>query len=203
MTEQMPPKRVYRMSRRAESAAQTEQLIFSAAAELWQAMPINEITLDMIAEKADVSVRTVIRRYGSKEQLFEACIQNQVSNTSLQRDDATPGDISSAVECLLRDYEAYGEAMLKTLATEEQFAESKKITQAGRRYHRQWCARMFADFLPDKDDAGYKKMLSAFYAATDLYLWKLLRLDLRHSRKDVQEIVIRILEGLAPRQQNS
>lgn len=202
MTDNQPQKRVYRMARRAETAAQTEQSIFEAAASLWRELPLNDITLDLIAEKAGVSVRTVIRRYGSKEQLFEACIQNQVSNTSLQRDNATPGDIQSAIDHLLRDYENYGEAMLKTLATEHQLAESQKITEAGREYHRQWCARMFARFLPAEHHPDYRLALSSYYAATDLYQWKLLRVDCAHSLEETKTVFIRLVEGLtreAPR----
>lgn len=195
MTEK-PQKRVYRMSLRAASAAQTEHDIFNATATLWNEMPLNEITLDLVAERAGVSVRTVIRRYGSKESLFEACIQNRVANTEMQRDNAITGDIESAIDSLLSDYEAYGDAMIKTQSSEEQLPEARKIVQAGRRYHREWCARVFAPFLPGKADPDYKLALSAFYAATDIYHWKLLRQDLRHSRKDTRAIFVRLVQGL-------
>jgi len=189
-------KRSYQMSKRAESAAQTEIDIISATADLWRESPFAEITLEAIAERAGVSVRTIIRRYGSKEGLFEAGIQNNASEIKTDREKAEVGDIEGAIHYLLTDYEAYGDAVIRTLAVEDQIMAAKKVLQTGRAYHRQWCARIFAPFLPDHTANLYEEELTAFVAATELYLWKLLRRDLNYDLNKTQAIFTKLVKGL-------
>lgn len=189
-------KRSYQMSKRAESAAQTEHGIFAATITLWRERPLAEITLEEIAERAGVSTRTVIRRYGSKEGLFEACIKRSASDMESNRDLASVGDIEDIIHCLLTDYEIHGDAMVRTLAAEEQLEVAKRVLKTGREQHREWCARMFAPYLPDPQDSQYEQELMAFIAATELYLWKLLRRDLGHSFSDTRRTFMRLVNGL-------
>lgn len=189
-------KRPYQMSKRAESAAQTERSIFSVTVALWQERPLGDITLEDIAERAGVSTRTIIRRYGSKEGLFETCVKQNASDMDNNRDQATVGDIEDIIHCLLTDYEIHGDAMVRTLAAEEQLDVAKRVLQSGRELHREWCKRMFAPLLPEPQAATYEQELIAFIAATDLYLWKLLRRDLGHSFSDTRRTFMRLVNGL-------
>lgn len=196
------PKRSYQMSKRAESSAQTALDIFAATAELWHEHAIGDITLEAIAERANVSVRTIIRRYGSKEGLFEACIQNNAVDMESHREKAEPGNVDDVIHCLLTDYEAHGDAMVRTLAVEEQLDIARRVLKAGRIYHREWCQRMFAPFLPEKQTNGYEQELMAFVAATELYLWKLLRRDLNYDLKATQQTFKRLVNGIINSQPN-
>jgi len=189
-------KRPYQMSKRAESAAQTAHDIFVATAELWHERSIADITLDVIAERANVSVRTIIRRYGSKEGLFEACIQNNAADMKSDREKAEVGNVESAIQYLLADYEMHGDAVIRTLAMEDQLDIAQRVLQAGRIYHREWCERIFTPFLPNKKDKTYELELTAFVAATELYLWKLLRRDLKHSLSETKSLFMRLVNGL-------
>lgn len=189
-------KRSYQMSKRAESAAQTEHDIFIATVALWRERPLADITLDEIAERASVSTRTIIRRYGSKEGLFETCIERSATELENNRDLAQVGDVEDIVHCLLTDYEMHGDAMIRTLASEEQLEVAKRMLEMGRLQHRQWCEKMFAPFLPAKTDAHYEQELLAFIAATELYLWKLLRRDLKQSFSDTRRTFMRLVTAL-------
>lgn len=189
-------KRTYQMSKRAEAAAQTESAIFSATATLWRERPFAEITLEAIAESAGVSVRTIIRRFGSREGLLETCIKNDASDIETDREKAKAGDIEGALDYLLKDYEAYGDAIIRTLAVEDQIDAAKSVLKAGRLYHREWCERIFAPFLPKKSHSNYDQELTAFVAATELYLWKLLRRDLAYDLKQTKQTFLRLLNGL-------
>jgi len=189
-------KRPYQMSKRAESAAQTECRIFEATTKLWHERPVAEITLEAIAERASVSTRTIIRRYGSKEGLFESCIKKDSSSMETARDKAEVGDVEGAIHYLLMDYETHGDAMIRTLAVESQLEIAHRVLQAGRSQHRQWCGRIFAPFLPDIKDVHYESELTAFVAVTELYLWKLLRRDLEHDLEETQGIFMKLVNGL-------
>jgi hypothetical protein len=50
--------------------------------------------------------------------LFNTCIQNDSSNIELDREKAEVGNVESAIHYLLKDYEAYGDAVVRTLAVE-------------------------------------------------------------------------------------
>ena len=58
------PKRPYRMTARAESAARTGERIIDAAVEMFSEEPSRSISLDGVAHRAGVTVQTVIRRFG-------------------------------------------------------------------------------------------------------------------------------------------
>jgi AcrR family transcriptional regulator len=191
------PPRPYRMKARAEAAARTGRAILSATVELWRERPLDEITLQSIAERAGVSVQTVIRRFGSRDGVVAACIEEDAAGIRTERDQAPAGDRVRALEILLEHYERDGDAVLRTLALEERVAAAGAVAEAGRAAHRAWCARVFAPFLPAPTADGHGTRLDAFVAATDLYLWKLLRRDLGRSPDEARMAVAALLDGLA------
>jgi AcrR family transcriptional regulator len=128
--------RGYDMTARAEKAAQTERSILQATAALWQELSIHEIALEAVAERAGVSVRTILRKYGSKEGLFEVCIETDAAENERRRNEAPAGDIEAALRILLDDYEQYGDANIRTLAVEAELEVARKLLDAGRKYHR-------------------------------------------------------------------
>lgn len=191
--------RGYRMAARAQAAARTADDILRATAELWRERSIDEVTLADIAERAGVSVRTVIRRFGSREGVIAACIEADAAGIDAERGQAAPGDVDGALDILLAHYERDGDAVLRTLALEDRVAEAKAIVTAGRALHRAWCARVFAPYLPPPEDEGYGTRLDALVAATDLYAWKLLRRDLRRSAGETARVVRALVDGLLSR----
>jgi AcrR family transcriptional regulator len=189
-------KRKYKMTSRAEKVSQNDQRIMSAVVELWEEMSINDITLEKVAIKSGVTVRTLLRKFCSKEGLIEACVENDASGRRKNRDLAVPGDYKQALMILMEDYEKLGEASIRTLAIEEQLPIAKKILDRGRANHRGWCEKVFAPFLPEVNSPDYEHQLMAFIAATEFYLWKLLRKDLNKSFKETYEVFLTLLEGL-------
>jgi AcrR family transcriptional regulator len=191
-----PAGRPYRMRARADAATQTGHDILQAASALWRERGLDAFTLQEIAERAGVSAQTVIRRFGSREGVVEACIEADAAGIEAERDAAPVGDVARAVEVLLGHYERDGDAVLRTLAQEDRLAAAKAIATRGREAHRQWCARVFEPHLPSHDPELYGDRLDAFVAATDVYLWKLLRRDLGRSPQQVQRVLVTLLNGL-------
>jgi AcrR family transcriptional regulator len=190
------PRRPYRMQARSEAAARTGRRILAAAVALWRERALDEITLQAIAERAGVSVQTVLRRYGSKEGVVAACIEGDAAGIRTERDEAPVGDVDRALAVLLRHYERDGDAVLRTLALEGRVAAAAAVAEGGRAAHRAWCARVFAPSLPPPDDRAYDARLDAFVAATDLSLWKLLRRDLGRSAAATADALRALLQGL-------
>jgi AcrR family transcriptional regulator len=187
--------RPYRMGVRAESAARTADSVLSATAALWRERPVDEITLELIAERADVSVRTVLRRFGSRAGVLAALIEHEGARITAERNEAPVGDVHGAVDVLLRHYEQDGLAVLRTVALEETVAEARAIVEVGRAEHRDWCARVFGPMLGSRADSDEVR-LDALVAATDLYVWKLLRLDLGRSLADVKNVMLTLIHGV-------
>jgi AcrR family transcriptional regulator len=185
------------MRARAESAAETGRRIIQAITGLWREKSIDAITLQEVADRAGVTVQTVIRRYGSKEGLIEAAIASGETGVRDEQDMVPAGDIGQVLDYILEHYERDGDAVLRTLAIEDKLAAAKRLAGHGRAMHRAWCARVFAPFLPHSAGAAYTARLDAFVAATDLYLWKLIRRDLGRSVKQTRRVIGALLHALA------
>ena len=193
-------KRPYRMRARAEAAAETGRRILEATIELLRERFFDQVSLEDIAERAGVTVRTVIRRFGSKEQLIEAAAEEGTRQVTHQRDQAPIGDIEGAVKNLVDHYEEWGEIALRLLAQEERVPAFRSITDAGRAFHYAWVERTFAPLLAKRTGEERRRLLAELIAVCDVYFWKLLRRDLGLSREQT-ELAIRetilALEGEA------
>lgn len=190
------PTRSYHMDARAKMVSANDKRIMQSIFTLWEQLSIHEITLDMVARDAGVTVRTILRKFGSKEGLIEASIEKDVSNIKKERETAVKGDYLQALTILMRDYERIGDAAIRTLAIEQEIPIAKKILDSGRAYHREWCEKIFAPFLPDPENPDYEQKLLSFITATEFYLWKLLRRDLNKSREATFVVFKSLVEGL-------
>jgi AcrR family transcriptional regulator len=192
----MQATRPYRQKARAEAAEQTRHAIMVAAVDLWREQEWEKVTLGAIAERAGVTIQTVLRRFGSKDAIVDACIAERAAGVEEVRDRAEVGDAASALEALLTHYERDGDAMLRTLAIEDRSPAARRILEHGRSEHRAWCARVFAPHLPSPRAKSYQARLDAFLMATDIYVWKLLRRDLGRTPRQAQAAFAALLEAL-------
>ena len=190
-------RRRYRQTTRAESAKATGERILDAATNLFWVSPTHKVSLDEVAQDAGVTVQTVIRRFGGKEGLASACMQRAFDRITSQRDQAAPGNLEGAVANLVEHYEENGARSLRLLAEEaEGPPELQAITEAGRRYHRDWCARVFAGALESLMGVGRERRLAQLVAICDIYTWKLLRVDSGLSRRQTELAIVELLEPL-------
>ncbi len=188
--------RPYRMTARAEAAERTGERILEAATELFWERLSTDISLEEVAERSAVSVRTVIRRFGTKEQLFAASSQWASDQVGNQRDQAVAGDITGAVSVLMDHYEQYGRRVLGLLAAESSMAALTPIVEQGREVHWAWCERVFAPFLEGLDVQARRLRLAQYVAMCDVYTWKLLRIDSRLSRPQTQVALVEMLTAI-------
>ena len=185
-----PQKRPYRMRARAEAAAETGRRILEAVIELHRERFWDQVSLEDIAERAEVTVQTVIRRFGTKERLIEAAAEEGTRQVIRQRDQAPVGDVEGAVENLVDHYEEWADSALRLLAQEERVAAFRSVTDAGRAFHYEWVERTFAPLLAKRTGTARRRLLAELIAICDVYFWKLLRRDLGLSREQT-EIAIR------------
>jgi len=186
------------MRARAEAAAETGQRILEAVIELHRERFWDQVSLEDIAERAGVTVQTVIRRFGSKERLIEAAAEEGTRQVTHQRYQAPIGDIEGAVNNLMDHHEEWADSALRLLAQEERVPAFRSITDAARAFHYEWVERTFAPLLAKRTGTARRRLLAELVAICDVYFWKLLRRDLGLSREQTELAVretILALEG--------
>jgi AcrR family transcriptional regulator len=189
-------RRPYRMVARAESTAATGERILDAAVEMFWDLPHEQHTLDEVARRADVSVQTVIRRFGGAADLLAAAAAREAERVRRHRAEAPIGDTAGAVRVLVDHYESLGDRVLKLLAEEERVPELRDIVETGRALHREWCARVFAPALERRTRVERSRRLAQLVAICDVYTWKLLRRDAGLSRRQTELALVELLEPL-------
>lgn len=170
--------REYRQTERARQSEETGQRILNAARQLFDAQGYSGLTLAAVAEAAGVTTQTVIRRFGDKEGLTAATGQMAQREVFSMRDAAPVGDLTGIVANLVEHYEDRGASALRLLADEHLSEAIGAFARGGRRYHREWCARVFAPYLGGLTTTVRRRRLAQYVAICDVYTWKLLRHDL-------------------------
>ena len=190
------------MVARAKAAEATQAKILEAARRLFGELPYDQVSLNVVAERAGVTVQTVIRRFQSKERLFAAVAEWRATLIRGERDAAQAGDPAGAIRNLVENYEEWGDEYLHFLAQEQRSPEIRAVTESGRQYHQAWVRRVFTPLLRDLPAREADRRVAQLIVVTDVYAWKVLRRDLRLGRDDVEaslrDLANRTLQADAP-----
>jgi AcrR family transcriptional regulator len=173
--------------------------VAECAAELLHERNFADFTLEEVADRAGTTVQTILRAHGSKEALFVAALgffSTDAVNVELLRDAVTDGDTSRSIEALFRLYEKIGDSVIRMLAEEPRFPEIKEANEIGRDYHRNFVASVFKDHLEPLPAARRRIQQAAFLAATDIYMWQILRRDEGLSLDETISTVRHIINSL-------
>ena len=189
--------RTYRQEARADKTEATAQDIVQAMVdEVRSVRRLSDITLEDIAAKSGVTVRTILRRYGSRDGLLEAAFEKLRGEIEGQRPETRPGDIYAAMRVLLAQYELMGDLNIRALEQEDQIPLLHELLDHGRAMHRKWVEHVFTPEIQDTDPLAMEGTFRALYAASDVYLWKLLRRDLKFGKKETAVIMRRLVNGV-------
>ena len=189
-------KRRYTLHARAEAVEATGNRVLDAALELFTDNPYEDVSLDLIARRAEVTKRTVLRHFGSKEDLFAQSLQRAVDEMIRHREAAPVGDVAGAVANVVGQYERWGANRLRLLAQEDRIPLIAEWVQGGREWHWAWVERIFEPLLAGLRGAARKRGVAALVALTDVYTWKLLRLDLGLSRAETERTLVDLINRL-------
>ena len=163
------------------------------AIELFTDKPFEDVTLDDVAERAGVTKRTVLRRFESKDRLFLTAMDHAVDEMVRQREAAPVGDVPGAVANVVEHYERWGTNRLRLLSQEDRIELVAEHVRGGRAYHWAWVENTFAPQLAGLRGPARKRRVAALVAATDVYTWKLLRLDLGLSRVETERTLVEMI----------
>lgn len=171
--------RRYSMEVRARGIAENRVSVQRAVVQLAAEQRLADISLVQIAERSGVSVRTLLRYYGTRDELLRT-VADELQKLPLGDRPVRPGDVGGALDALSEDYETNGRLMLMLLAQEDTDPIAALVTRRGKESHRDWVCIQF-DLDPAVDD----EQVDLLVVCTDLYAWKLLRIDRGLSQAEV------------------
>jgi len=183
----MKTTRPYRMAARAAAAEATRTRILDAAVGAFAELAYDEITLARVAATAGVSGQTVINHFGGKDGLMRAAFAHAAAQIESRRNAPEAGDVPALVAALVDDYEVIGDAAVRVLALEGRVPGIDEMLAHGRRAHRDWCRAK----LGARDE-----VLPLVVAATDVYVWRLLRRDQGLDRDATARGILRLVAPL-------
>jgi AcrR family transcriptional regulator len=187
--------RSYVMKARADAVADTRRRILRSIVDLGQERLTMETTLDDVAERAGVSVRTILRHFGSREGLLDAAWEFGRTEVVEERI-APPGDLDAAVRVLFDSYERRGDVTLRLLGQEFWDERIRHGMDLGRRSHREWVETVFAPQLGERPAEHREALTDLLVVASDVYTWKLLRRDRKLNRDAAEDRVRQMLTAL-------
>ena len=190
------------MTARLAKSEATRERIRASAMALYTDHAIEDFTLEEVARRAETTVQTVLRIFGSKEDLlFAALAELAAEGASLKV--TPPGDIPAAVTAIFDVYETIGDLVVQRLNDERRYPALKSILDQGRQNHRAWVKTAFAPCLVREEETQRAQLLNALVAATDVYVWKLLRRDRGLGRAAAQAVVLKLVEGVTQQEKSN
>jgi AcrR family transcriptional regulator len=189
--------RSYLQTRRAQQTVEREERVLDEAERLFATQPFDRVTLQAVARAAGVTVPTLQRRFGNKEGLFHAWGQRLRERVAGQRGAPPVGDLRRCITELVQHYELEGRFVWHLLRQEDDIPLLKHGLDIGRGFHRQWVEQVFAHAIARRAPAERRALVDALVAATDLFVWKLLRLDLGRSRAELEAIMMATTQAIA------
>jgi AcrR family transcriptional regulator len=189
-------RRGYRMVARAAATAALRERIVDSTQRLFEELASDRFSLEDVAAGAGTTVQTVLRHFGSKDELLQATMDRGMNRIREQRMQAPVGDVPGAVRNLVEHYEDRGDMVIRWLAEEERHPFMHEVLDHGRDFHHKWVAQTFAPQLERVAGAARRRRLAQLVAITDVYVWKLLRRDMQLSRRQTEAAIIELIDGL-------
>jgi AcrR family transcriptional regulator len=190
----MKSARQYLMRTRAETTAQTRTRILRATVDACGDAMSFDFGLAEVAARAGVSVQTVLRHFGSKDGLLDA-MQPFAEAEVLEDRRAPVGDVAAVVQAIAGHYERTGDWTLAMLAREGRDERVRRVTDRGRRLHRDWVEAVFAPQLA-RAPGGAEALIDLLVVGTDVYTWKLLRRDRNLTQAQVEQRLLRMITAV-------
>lgn len=188
--------RPYRMQARAKATAETRERILDAAEETLDSGSIDRFTLAAIADRAGVSMQTVIRHFDNRDGILAATLLHAGQRMRSVREEAPAGDTGAAVASLVDYFDRFGDRILRLIAERERHPSLRLMTDFGWAFHEEWCERVFEASLASLSGVDRKRRVAQLSAITDVHVWNLLRRRHGLSRRQTQLAIREMLQPL-------
>ena len=180
------------------AAGETERQILDAVGEIIATEDFDAVSMRRVAAKANVSLSTVVRHFGTKDALLAALVSQGGEDEERDeiRRNMEPGDVAAAVRVVVGDYEEAGQQLMHMLGQEHRFPALSELLDLGRRGHRRWVQVGVLTPARRSKRRGKTQLEDLLVVATDVYTWKLLRIDRRLSARATGAAMTELCEAV-------
>ncbi len=183
--------------RQASIKEETRRRIVGATIGLLNRMWVDEMTLAHIAERAGVSVQSIMRHFGSKESIVRSLTLADVE-AALAPGDSDLLHVVHEPRTVVREifslYEKAGDPGVPLELQAARFPALGQLATAGRRRHREWLEACFSNKLEATSTADRELLITQLLHLTDHYSWHLYRNVYRLSRADAERALTQLIE---------
>jgi AcrR family transcriptional regulator len=169
--------RPYTKKLRAQSEVESRRRILDAAVACFSDRPLDRVTLEEVAKQSGLSVQTLLRVHGSKEDLFVSAARAIAGEAMRARDDVQLRSREEALEVLVDAYERWGEASERMAEQARRVEGIDLLLGELRSHHRRWIRRLFAGELSTVPETRRAQALALLVVALDLGTYRRLRAE--------------------------
>jgi AcrR family transcriptional regulator len=188
--------RPYKKVARAEGQQRTREALLDAAIDELHGEGWQKTSLEAFSQRAGVTKQTLLRHFGSKDGLLEAAFRRLSEGVRRERGEAPVGDVPGAVRNLVDHYERYGDLVIRMLGEGHWFYLVRRATDHGRQVHREWVEKTFEPQLAVFSGDVRERRLAQLVTVCDVYVWKLLRGEMKLGVPQTELALIEMIEGL-------
>jgi AcrR family transcriptional regulator len=186
----------YRADVQSEIKTLTRQRILAACQDLFLSLWVDQITLQDVANRANVTVQTILRHFGSRDILVNMAIAELDLGNDQRNVPVQQGNLQTITAALIDFYEIYGLNILRTIAQEDRYPQLNLLLTRNRRLHREWVQRSFDVYLRALSPLNRQQLEDQLYSLTEVYFWRIYRIDLGKSREILENTWQRMLRSL-------
>jgi len=189
-------KKSYSANIQMEIKSRTSERIVAAVKVLMLENALDEITLVQIAEKAHVSIQTLFRHFGSREQLLREAFE--IIGLEILKNHVIPEEVSvqSIVANLINYYEENGYRILRLRSQSKQLVAYGGFQTEWLMSHHLWVDNSFSIYLQALTTVNKNELADTLFGATDVSIWYVYYHDLQKSREELNYIWVRLLRSL-------
>lgn len=183
-------------ARRDQTESRRRQMI-DAVFALMDRGSFGAVTLQGVADEAGVSLRTVTRHFGSKEELLRLSMAEAREAEETNRE-VPVGDIDAVCRVLADRYETMAEYIYRMGDVELTYSWLSEWVQMARRSHLEWLAEAFAPWLPPEGPQRDDRLMCLF-SATEVRSWWAIRQRFGYSVERARSVMQHQIEALTSR----
>jgi AcrR family transcriptional regulator len=191
--------RTYRSPLRERQARQTRQLLLAAAADELVANGLADTTISAIADRAQVSQRTVYRHFPDRQTLLDALTEWVDGEVAARVEPTLPPAADVSLDELLATGRALFAAMEDVGRPAEAMvlaAQAGRLLSEGHRERTRATERMVADGLPAVDPSTRRQVFAVVRLLFGSHTWYTLTRELGLTAEQAGEAVSRTARAL-------
>lgn len=153
-----------------------------------------EVTLQGVADEAGVSLKTVVRHFGSKEELLRQAM-DEARGVEEDSRSVPVGDLEEVCRALAERYELMAEQIYRMGDVELTYQWLADWVQMARTSHLNWLAEAFDPWLPTEGPEREDRLMCLF-SATEIRSWWAIRQRFGYSPERARAVMLRQLGAL-------